>query len=149
MKKIGIISLVAVVIFIASCTTVSNVANSDAGATATGTACGKVLASMYSQYKSTGKIDMGSTTTISNIVQLGTYVAALKNNRNSTTYKQAFAAGLVTGSTGLVTTGNSTAVMNALLNLTGLSGYSSTVASTSTQAINIASGLVNLFQLFK
>jgi len=149
MKRIGLITLLVVAIFIASCTTVSNITSSNPAATAAGTGAGKALSTLYSQYKSTGKVNMGSASTIGSIVELGTYVAALKNNQSVAGYKSAFAAGLVTGSTGLVTPANSMATVNSLLGITGLSGISSTVSSTSATATNVATGLTNLFNTFK
>lgn len=149
MKRIGIITLLAAALSIASCTAVSNITSSNPAATAAGTACGKVLSTLYTQYKSTGKVNIGSVSTIGSIVELGTYVAALKNNQSIAGYKSAFAAGLVAGSSGLVTPANSMTTVNSLLSITGLSGISSTVSSTSATATNIATGLTNLFNTFK
>lgn len=149
MKKIGFISLLVGAIFIASCSSISNVASSNPAATAAGTGAGKALSTLYSQYKSTGKINMGSASTIGTVVELGTYVAALKSNQSVSGYKSAFAAGLVTGSTGLVTSVNSMATVNSLLGIAGLSGISSTVSSTSSTATNVANGLITLFKTFK
>lgn len=149
MKKIGFITLLIAAIFIASCSSISNVASSNPAATAAGTGAGKVLSTLYSQYKSTGKVNMGSASTIGSIVELGTYVAALKNSQGVSGYKTAFATGLVSGSTGLVTNGNSMSTVNSLLGIAGLSGISSTISSTSTTATNVATGLTNLFNTFK
>lgn len=149
MKKIGFIALLVGAIFIASCSSISNIASSNPAATAAGTGAGKALSTLYSQYKSTGKINMGSASTIGTVVELGTYVAALKNNQSVSGYKSAFAAGLVTGSSGLVTTANSMATVNSLLGITGLSGISSTISGTSATATNVANGLITLFKTFK
>jgi hypothetical protein len=149
MKKIGFITLLVAALAIMSCSTVSNIASSNPTATAAGTGAGKALSTLYSQYKSTGKVNMGSASTIGSIVELGTYVAALKNSQGVSGYKAAFATGLVSGSTGLVTSGNSMSTVNSLLGIAGLSGISSTVSSTSATATNVASGLTTLFNTFK
>ncbi len=149
MKKIGISVLLFALFSLMSCSTVSTITSSDAAATAAGVSCGKTLASLYSQYKSTGKINMTSSNTLLKVVELATYTKALRDNKNNATYKKAFAAGLVTGSSGLVINTNSMSTVNSLLSLTGLNSITSSTSATSTAAVNVATGLVNLFKVLK
>jgi len=149
MKKTGILALLIAVFSFMSCSTVSTIASSDAAATAAGVSCGKTLASLYSQYKSTGKINMANSNTLLKVVELATYTKTLRDNKNNATFKKAFAAGLVSGSSGLVLNSNSMSTVSSLLSLSGLSNITSSTSATSTVAVNVATGLANLFKVLK
>ena len=148
MKKNKITILVITVLFIASCSSLSNIATSNAAATNAGSACGKVLLNLYTQYKSTGKVDMTNSTTLLNVVDLATYYKTLKAHGNDAAYKTAFAAGLVTGSNGVITASNSLSVVNKLLSIGGLNTISTSTVGTATEAVSVAAALVNIFKSF-
>ena len=156
MKKIKIFALLFTVLTYVSCGTVSNVPNNNSSAnnnnsaaTEAGKGCGTVLANLHSIYKSTGKLDISNSATLLGLVELGTYYSALKSHSSDANYKNAFAAGLVTGSTGLIASSISLATVNSLLNLSGLSNITSSTLSTSAEAINVASQLINILKTFK
>jgi hypothetical protein len=149
MKKIGIIALFAAVLSFTSCTVSNVTTTNNSAATSAGTSCGKVLSTLYTQYKSTGKVDMTNSNTLLNVVELATYYTTLKANRSNAAYTKAFAVGMVSGSNGLVTNLNSTSVINALLAITGLSGITTNTSGVSTAAISVANGLINLFKILK
>jgi len=151
MKKIGIIALYFSAFLIVSCSSTTNTSsssNNNSAATQAGTNCGRVLAGLYTQYKSAGKVDLANSTTLLNVVELCTYCNALKDHKSDATYKTAFASGLVSGSNGLITNSNSLSILNSLLSLSGYNITSST-PSTSNEAINVALGLINLFKNLK
>ena len=151
MKKIKIIALLFTVLAYVSCGTVSNVPNNNnnSAATEAGKGCGTVLANLHSIYKSTGKLEISNSATLLGLVELGTYYSALKSHSSDANYKSAFAAGLVTGSTGLIASNTSLATVGSLLSLSGLSNITSSTPSTSTEAITTASQLINIFKTFK
>ena len=149
MKKFGIIALFIAAISFASCKSISTASTSSSAAKNAGVGCGKVLSSLYTSYKSTGKVDLTNSTTLLNVVGLATYYKGLNAHRNDAAYKTAFAAGLVTGSNGVITAANSISTVNSLLSLTGLNTITSSTVSTANDAISVAAGLVNLFNVLK
>lgn len=81
-----------------------------------GTAAGKALLALYTQYKSNGKLDMSNPTNIVNMVTLANNVKGLKSSVNTTN----FVKGLISGSGKLVNTSNSANVLGSLTKLAGL-----------------------------
>ena len=154
MRKISFIALLFTVLVYVSCGTVSNVPNNNtnnnnSAATEAGKGCGTVLANLHSQYKASGKLDMNNSTTLLNIVELGTYYTVLKEHKADANYKNAFAAGLVTGSTGLIASNISLSTVSSLLALSGISNVTSSTLSSSAEAITTASELINILKTFK
>jgi hypothetical protein len=148
MKTFGITAMIMTALFFASCGSVTNVSTSNQSASNAGINCGKVLASLYSQYKATGKLDMTNSTNFMNVVSLATYYKTLKAHANDASYKTSFAAGMVTGSNGTITAANSLTIVNKLLSMSGLGGITSSTANTATELLNVVNQLVGLFKLF-
>ena len=134
-------------------------ATSVSAATSNGQAAGAALKSLYTQYKSTGKLDLNNITNIMNLATLATNVKGLKGQTNKTQFYKDFAAGLITGSSNLVTQTNSNAVMNGLtslvnnVDLSALQGNASEIASKGGEALKNASaisesvsGILSLFK---
>jgi len=142
MKKSIVISLFSMVIFFTSCSLVSNT-SINTTATSAGASCGKILAKLYTQYKASGNIDITNTTTLTNVIELSKYYKALKSHQNDAAYKAAFAAGLVTGSNGII----SLTVVNKILSISGLDTISSSTASNTIETIGIVKELINLFNI--
>ena len=128
-------------------------------ATSNGQAAGAALRSLYTQYKSAGKLDMGNINNIMNLATLATNIKGLKGQTNKTAFYKDFATGLISGSNNLVTQSNSSAVMNGLtslvnnVDLSALQGNASEIASKGGEAIKNASaisesvsGILNLFK---
>ena len=147
MKKSILISLFSMAILYSSCSFISNTTN-NTSATGSGAACGKILAKLYTQYKTSGNIDITNTTTLTNVIELSKYYKALKSHQNDATYKAAFAAGLVTGSNGTISPANSLIVVNKILSMSGLDTISSSTASNTIEKIGLVKELINLFNIF-
>ncbi|PLX07164.1 MAG: hypothetical protein C0596_12275 [Marinilabiliales bacterium] len=149
MKKINFLFLFAAILAFVSCNTVSNIANSDTAANASGVSCGKLLTEMHDDYKASGKVNLTDTNTILNIIELGGYYKTLKAHENDAAYKKAFAAGLVTGSDNQITEENSMAVVEALLDMEKITEITEQTSSTASSAVTVANQLVAIFKLFK
>ena len=128
-------------------------------ATTNGQAAGAALKSLYTQYKSAGKLDLNNLNNIMNLATLATNVKGLKGQTNKTQFYKDFATGLISGSSNLVTQSNSNAVMNGLtslvnnVDLSGLQGNAAQIASKGSEALQNASaisesvsGILNLFK---
>lgn len=154
MNKFSIILLFVSVLSFTSCSSVKSLTGSTATAetitgTTAGTSCGKVLGSLYTQYKSTGKVDVSNAATLISIKELGTSFTSLKSNMKNTSYLGAFAKGLVTGSNGLVSSSNSLSTVSSLMSLSSLNNITSTTTASSASVTNVASGLTTLFNNLK
>jgi len=132
-----------------SCNTLSDVSSSNTAANTTGISCGSLLSNMYTDYKTTGKVDILNTKTLSNTIELSTYYKSLKANQSDVEYKKAFAAGLVTGSNDLITTENALGTVDNLLKIDKLSEIGSQTTSTASSAITVAKNLAELFKTLK
>lgn len=113
-----------------------------ATASTNGQAAGAALKSLYTQYKTDGKLDMSNLTNIMNLATLANNIKGLKGQTNKSAFYKDFAAGLVLGSSNLITSTNSNSVMSGLTNLVNnvdLSGLTSAAASTSEKATNVLS----------
>jgi hypothetical protein len=132
-------------------------------ATSNGQAAGAALKSLYTQYKSAGKLDLNNLNNIMNLATLATNVKGLKGQTDKTQFYKDFATGLISGSSNLVTTNNSNAVMSGLqtlvnnVDLSSLQGKAadvvnsiSTGSNASSENINqVASSVSNILKLFK
>ena len=132
-------------------------------ATSNGQAAGAALKALYTQYKADGKIDLSNINNIMNLAALANNVKDLKGKTNKSAFYKDFAAGLITGSNSLVTSSNSTAVMNGLsklvnnVDLTVLQGKASEVVENVTtkgsaaleDANQIATSVSSILKLLK
>lgn len=99
-----------------------------------GTAAGKALLALYTQYKSNGSLDMTNPTNIVNMVTLANNIKGLKSSVNTTN----FVKGLISGSGKLVNNNNSKTVLGSLTKLAGMD-LSSLQTSAKTAAKTAAS----------
>lgn len=81
-----------------------------------GTSAGAALLSLYTQYKTDGKIDMTNVSNIANVVTLANNIKGLKSSTSTAN----FVKGLISGSKKLVNTSNSSTVLKALKTISGL-----------------------------
>jgi hypothetical protein len=145
MNKLVILTLAIAALVIVGCSSLSNTSSSIAA----GTACGRTLATLYTGYKSTGKIDMTNSNTLLQVIELGTYTKALVANRSNEAYKKTFAEGLVLGSSGLILDNNSMSTVNSLLALSGLTKVKKTSSVDSKTAEDISKNLGGLLKNLK
>ena len=98
-----------------------------------GAAAGKALLALYTQYKSSGSLDMTNPTNIVNMVTLANNIKGLKSNTTTTNSVK----GLISGSNKLVNNSNSKTVLSSLTKLAGLN-LSTLQSSAKTAANNAA-----------
>lgn len=124
-----------------------------ATATGNGKAAGAALKSLYTQYKTDGKLNMSNVSNLINLATLANNLQGLKGQSNKSAFYKDFATGLVTGSGSLVNTSNSTSVMSGLSNLvnnvdlSGLQGAAQ--GKTLGNASEIASSVSGILNLLK
>ena len=86
-------------------------------ATINGKTAGVALRALFTQYKADGKLDMSNVNNLLNLTALANNIKGLKGQTNKAAFYKDFASGLVSGSNNLVTTENSTSVVDGLKNL--------------------------------
>lgn len=147
MKTTKIILAIVLIASMFSCKTLTDATSSDTVAKTTGIACGDLLKDMNTDYKTKGKVDITSTQTLSNVIQLSGYYKTLKNNKGNSEYKKAFASGLVTGSDNLITTENAMETVDKILSIDRLADIGSKTSSTASSAISVANSLNDIFKV--
>lgn len=122
MKKIATIIMTFVMAaMVTSCGTVGNIASSNTAAKTAGITCAQALTGLSKNHKANGTISLTNSTDLSNMLIVCTSYSQLRQNKDNAEYKQAFTAGLISGSN-LITAANANTIVNTLLNSTGLSG---------------------------
>lgn len=81
-----------------------------------GLKAGAALLSLYTQYKSTGKLDLSNATNLNNLLTLASNIKGLDQLAN----KSSFLSGLISGSKNLVNKSNQSSVLSSLTQLSGL-----------------------------
>lgn len=130
-------------------TTTATPAETATAATSNGQAAGVALKSLFTQYKTDGKLDMGNLNNLMNLAALATNVQGLKGQTDKTSFYKDFASGLVLGSNNLVNSANSTSIMSGLQNLvnnvdlSGLTQKAETTKENLTEKLTAASSKAN------
>lgn len=152
-----ILAAAAIIVTATSCGVLGG--NNNKTATAQGTSVGAALASLYGQYKTDGKIDLGNITNIINIATIANNLGVLKtkastaagnvavaadNTANAAgnalaTILAQYGAGLGKGSGGLVNEKNSTSILGTLgtlanVDLSAITGAVAAMGSAAGQA---------------
>ena len=95
----------------------SNVVSSSSSSTQSGKLVGNILKSIYDQYSTDGTVDTSNVSNIVNMAQLAGILSKVKNLTSGTQEYADFAEGLITGSSSLISSDNSSTVIKALSSL--------------------------------
>ena len=95
-----------------------------------GLKAGAALLSLYTQYKSTGTLDLSNPTNLNNLLSLASNIKGLDQLAN----KSSFLSGLISGSKNLVNKSNQSTVLSSLGKLAGLD-FSSLSGSAASSAV--------------
>jgi len=127
-------------------------------ATTSGKSAGAALKTLYTNYKTDGKIDVSNVNNILQLATLAKNIQDLKGQKIGSDYFTDFASGLVSGSSSTITSAASSAVTSALSSLasnsslSSLTSVASSAAAKSSEAIenakSAASSVSNIFSLF-
>ncbi|MBQ9418544.1 MAG: hypothetical protein IJU19_08210 [Bacteroidales bacterium] len=146
MKRIAIMMMCVATLAMSACSALTAASSSNAAASASGSACGSAVQGLYSAYKSSGKVDLGNATNLSNAVALASAYTNLKNNKSDSDYRKAFTSGLIASSAGLVTQSNASTFINQLLSTSSLGNINTQTVS---QTAATASAIVTLLNTLK
>ncbi|MBO7049350.1 MAG: hypothetical protein J6W42_01895 [Bacteroidaceae bacterium] len=116
MKKVSIIlTVVALCVLTASCGVLG--AGGNGSGSVNGQQSGAALKSLYSQYKTDGKVDLTNLNNVISMAQLVNGIQGLKGIDDKSRFYTDFATGLILGSNNLVTQQTSNPVTNTLQTL--------------------------------
>ncbi|MBR1549690.1 MAG: hypothetical protein IJ634_03545 [Bacteroidales bacterium] len=141
MKRLAIFFVCFASLAMASC----NMLGAGAGNTVAqslGQTCGSAVLGLYQSYKSTGTIDLTNANNLTNALALATAYTQLRQNKDNTSYRNAFTSGLIMSSAGLITNQNAGNFVSALLGAQQLGTINS--SSTTSQVNTTTPTLVNL-----
>lgn len=139
-------ALAATIAMTASCGIMSN---SGSSLSNMGKSSGIALASLYSQYRADGRVDMKNLNNIINIATIVNDLQTAKSQDEKSLQSDDFVSGLITGSMQLVNQKNSTSVLDNLatiakLNLSEITNAAATAtAATAAAANNTATAAAN------
>ena len=149
MRKLStILAVMALFVLTASCG-VLGLGAAGNGST-NGQASGAALKSLYSQYKSDGKVDLANLNNVISMAQLVNGIQGLKGIDDKSKFYSDFATGLILGSNNLVTQQTSNPVTNTLAtlatgtDLTAIAAAGLAAASQSQQAKQAAATTNNV-----
>ena len=138
MKRVSVkflmVTVMVVGLMVSSCSSLNQAASSvstNSQAYLSGKGFGTSLASLYTAYKSAGKLDLNNANNLLNLATLATNAAAIKGNLKNTTFYKDFAAGAV-GSTAMITNSN----VNTLINTVSGLDLNSLVTNTKNNVSN-------------
>ena len=114
-KIFGFIAVAALLVSTVSCGVLGMGGNSDGSVN--GQTSGAALKSLYSQYKTDGKVDLANLNNVISMAQLVNGIQGLKNVDDKSKFYGDFAAGLILGSNNLVTQQTSNPVTGTLQSL--------------------------------
>ncbi len=114
-KIFGFIAVAALLLSTVSCGVLGMGGNSDGSVN--GQTSGAALKSLYSQYKTDGKVDLANLNNVISMAQLVNGIQGLKNVDDKSKFYGDFAAGLILGSNNLVTQQTSNPVTSTLQGL--------------------------------
>ena len=146
--KITLGLFLTAIIMVSSCGTISPPAAPSATSAeyVAGNTFGSALKSLYSQYKSQGKIVLNNQATILNLATLATSGAAIKGLGTNTSNYKNFATGVIAGSTNLINNNTVNNVISSVnnLNLSSVVNALNNNTITPTTTSSVTNSLVSI-----
>lgn len=119
--KLKVFAALAVTVLMASsCGLLRSSSAGTSGGTTSGSSIGGALASIFTQYKTDGKLDLSNLSNILNIATILNDLKGMKNSGVAALQSSDFINGLIAGSNNLVNKANSGKVIDGLTTLAGL-----------------------------
>lgn len=153
MKRV-IVVFTVFLYFLSSCTMLSTTSQSSTSSASyvSGKGFGTSLAALYSQYKTSGKLNFGDPTTLVNVAALSTYGSAIRGKGTNTAFYKDFASGAIAGSNTLINAGSVDNIISMCNNINLTSVVNAVKNNTAVPAdavMNINNSLVQVLNLFR
>ena len=141
MKRLSIIVLCFATMALASCGTFSG-NSSESAAKTSGRNTANAILSLYNSYRANGTVSLANSADLTSTLVLATGYTNLRNNQQDPNYRKAFAAGMVSAGTSLITSSNVEYVINTMNSLTGLNVNPQTISNS----VGTATAVIQLLQ---
>lgn len=141
MKRLSIIMMCFATMAFASCN-LTNHSTSESAAKASGRNTANALLSLYNSYRTKGTISLSDPNDLASTLVVASGYTNMRSSKGDPTYRKAFAAGMVSAGTSLITSSNVENVINTMNGLTGLNVNAATISSS----VNTASAVIQLLQ---
>lgn len=141
MKRLSIIVLCFATMVLASCGTFSG-NSSESAAKTSGRNTANAILSLYNSYRANGTVSLANSADLTSTLVLATGYTNLRNNQQDPNYRKAFAAGMVSAGTSLITSSNVEYVINTMNSLTGLNVNPQTISNS----VGTATAVIQLLQ---
>lgn len=141
MKRLSIIMMCFATMALASCDLTRNTTSGNEAKTSGRNTANAILA-LYNSYRSNGTISMSNANDLTSTLVVATGYTNLRNNQGNADYRRAFAAGMVSAGTGLITSANVERVINTMNGLTGLNVNASNISNS----VGTATAVIQLLQ---
>ena len=102
MKRFSIIMMCLVALSLVSCSSLGST-SVDSAAKTQGRNTANAIITLYNSYRNTGTVSLSNPTDLTAALMVATGYTNMRNNRESAEYKKAFAAGMVSAGSGLIT----------------------------------------------
>lgn len=145
MKRFSIILMCFATLAFAACGSSSKTGastNSNAAAKASGKSTATAIIGLYQSYKANGTISLSNTADLTNALVVATGYTNFRSNQSNSEYKTAFAAGMVAGGAGLITSANVNTIINTMNSVTGLNVNAANISNS----VNTVTALITLLQ---
>ena len=146
MKRLALLMVCVATLGLATSCSLLGGTSANSAAQLSGQTCGLAVQGLYSNYRSTGKLDLMSGNNLNNALALATAYTTLRQNKDNDAYRKAFTTGLIASSAGLITGANANAFVNQLLNSGSLAGLN---AEKIQQSAAVASAIIQLLGVLK
>lgn len=141
MKRLSIIALCFATLAFASCGMTGNT-SSDSAAKVSGRNTANAILGLYNSYRANKTINLGNSNDLTNALVLATGYTNMRNNQQDPNYRKAFAAGMVSAGTSLITSSNVEMVINKMNSLTGLNVNAQNISNS----VGTATAIIQLLQ---
>ncbi len=141
MKRLRIILLCLVATAFVSCSGLGSTSVDSAAKTA-GRNTANAIITLYNSYRNTGTVSLSNPTDLTAALMVATGYTNMRSNRENAEYKKAFAAGMVSAGSGLITAANVDSIINTMNSLTGLNVNAATVSNN----VGTATAIIQLLQ---
>lgn len=141
MKRFSIIMMCIAAMAFASCSSMGGT-SVDSAAKTQGRNTANAIITLYNSYRNTGTVSLSNPTDLTAALMVATGYTNMRSNKENPDYKKAFAAGMVSAGSGLITAANVDNIINTMNSLTGLNVNASTVSNN----VGTATAIIQLLQ---
>ncbi len=143
MKKLSIIMMCVATMAFMSCGSMGGSSSSESAAKSSGRNTASALITLYNSYRATGTVSLSNANDLAAALTVATGYTNYRNNKSDEAFKKAFAAGMIAGGAGIITSANVDNIINKMNTVTGLNVNAANISNS----VNTATALIQLLQV--